>query len=523
MKNHVLPLVLIALFCAVGCGRKKTPEEPPAPEPDADQLVDALYDRLDEMDERGATNEMIRALGEALEDGQLADQHVGILRRLLELQTGVGDVESAKELYLSVLDRDQSLGAQAFGVIESHLLGKEQTQDLIAWGQLLLDNPSAASLHVHVHGLIMDALVSSQDWETLFAAFDNAVRDLPEDQGSRLVSRTLAALLMAEQREPLAEALDYISVRHATRPAYARVITMTRIRLALRESNVKKAAELVSANADLLTDVDLSRGVEWTVRAATAADQVDVAEGLCDSVVTKRPPDSRAVASAGRHWVVLAKDAGKLDEAQRRLAVLRARGLPVRSLLSLTSEIIYVIMDHGSDAARLSLLDTCLALRELAESESDGLRAATLTLDACFMTESFDEALQVLEGGVPKKDENWHRTLTIKVRAHKALKEDRIEDAIGHFRSFVDFIRESDEPLVDPSTGATVPLDSILGLNAVRIGDLWKSIDKLDNARAAYDEARAHYAKALEEVDAGSKEHRDIRKSLEAVPVLKDG
>ena len=69
----------------------------------------------------------------------------------------------------------------------------------------------------------------------------------------------------------------------------------------------------------------------------------------------------------------------------------------------------------------------------------------------------------------------------------------------------------------DPATGAIHTREMILGRNALRIGEIYASIPDAAQAKAAYDEARAYYQKALETVrDADTIEL--IRKEMARVP-----
>ena len=71
---------------------------------------------------------------------------------------------------------------------------------------------------------------------------------------------------------------------------------------------------------------------------------------------------------------------------------------------------------------------------------------------------------------------------------------------------------------MNPATGRSVPVEAVLGLNAVRIGNLWQSAGKPNRAEAAYAEARAHYRAALEAVEPDSEDYVSIQRELDAVP-----
>jgi tetratricopeptide (TPR) repeat protein len=122
----------------------------------------------------------------------------------------------------------------------------------------------------------------------------------------------------------------------------------------------------------------------------------------------------------------------------------------------------------------------------------------TMVLDASFVSDDYDSALDILRQGIADRDESWHLMAISKVEAHKALKEERPRDAVKHFREFMAaFSAAKDEITSDPVTGVIFSREMILGRNAKRIGDIYKEIPDDEAATKAYAEARGYYQKAL--------------------------
>jgi hypothetical protein len=160
-------------------------------------------------------------------------------------------------------------------------------------------------------------------------------------------------------------------------------------------------------------------------------------------------------------------------------------------------------------------------IEKVDENGSKSIRA--LQLDGSFLMEDYVAAAKYISGGIEGHDEAWHKMALNKVNAHQALKEGRIEDAIAGFRRFMDTISQDAEGEVDPATGIVYSQDMMLGLNALRIGDLYKSIDKKKESEAAYDEAADYYTQALSAVKPESKEYALIQEKIKQLPASTKG
>lgn len=105
-----------------------------------------------------------------------------------------------------------------------------------------------------------------------------------------------------------------------------------------------------------------------------------------------------------------------------------------------------------------------------------------------------------------------------KVKAHQALQENHVEEAITRFRTFMDHVAGREKTEVDPSSGMRYTREMTLGQNAMRIGDLYKKIDKAEDADRAYQEAADHLTRALGEFEDDSQEYALIKTELAKLP-----
>jgi len=513
-RTQYLAVILTAALAVTGCRRTRV--EPP--EAAADRRMRELQSRVAEFIAQGVTNSAILALEAALWNDDIAVHRAGILRGALGFRLESGDADGARQLFLSVVERDPHTAQQAFGVIEFYLIRDDDGAALAAWCEELLSREALGGLRERLWGLLIETHRKAADGEALLGAYERCLAGLPEDAALRVTGASFDGMLDAGQSDMLRAALDLIEKRRGTVPGFAGAIVLARVRLALKEERLDEAADLATAAAGRIGDGDQAAALDLTARAAGDAGRRDLIDRMCGGAVEAHPAASRSFEVAARRWVDAAVAAGELDAARERVASLLQRAPPVSLPLDILQAFVYPALEKGTPEGRRAMLELCDALRATSERPYDRMQAATLTLDACFMNADFDKALAVLRDGIPQRNEAWHRMLIIKVKAHKALNDGRVEDAIGLFREFMNEAAASDDELMDPTTKERVPLGAVLGLNAARIGDLWKSIGRLEEARAAYDEARAHYRGALEKLTPGTEQHGAVRREMEAVP-----
>jgi hypothetical protein len=136
-------------------------------------------------------------------------------------------------------------------------------------------------------------------------------------------------------------------------------------------------------------------------------------------------------------------------------------------------------------------------------------------LDGAFLTENYDLAVQMLEQGIPGKDKEWHDTTLPKVKAHRALAQNKPLEAIEHFRHFMtEWKNAKQTEEFDPATGLAYSREWILGRNALRIAKIYGSIPDAENQKKAMAEASEYFKVALTKVDKDSQELKALTKEM---------
>ncbi len=138
-------------------------------------------------------------------------------------------------------------------------------------------------------------------------------------------------------------------------------------------------------------------------------------------------------------------------------------------------------------------------------------------LDSAFLTDNFDLAVEMLGKGIPGRDAEWHATTLPKVKAHRALAQNKPLEAIENFRQFMNAWQNAkhvDE--MDPTTGLVYNREWVLARNAIRIAKIYGAIPDETNQKKVLKEADAFFKVALSKVRPDSKEMTVLTQEIKA-------
>jgi len=241
------------------------------------------------------------------------------------------------------------------------------------------------------------------------------------------------------------------------------------------------------------------------------------ADALIDFVIKDLSVDNPSYKQFIRAWVKQAKLEEKPIEVQNRVISVINSDAADKFKQSIVSSFFYYLMESLPFEQKQVLV---AGVKDLMINTTDDMvkePLASISLDGCFLLNDFDGAIEVVnnyewpaENKAMRKDK-----LLPKIKAHKALLNEDYPEAVKNFRVFMDVIeQEPDEKYMDPYTGEQIAVDSILGLNAVRIAGLWEKAGDTEQAQAAYKEAIEYYNSALEKEKKDSAQYKSIQEQL---------
>ncbi|MBN1556647.1 MAG: hypothetical protein JW951_00715 [Lentisphaerae bacterium] len=506
-----ISLAVFAALLLAGCGRE-APE--PAAEAETPSPMPELWSRMNNLYMTGQTNDMLRVLEDAFAAPEFADHRGEILRQEVQLLLFLKREDQARTLFTDTLAENPDAAADAFPALANHYLQQKDYEGLDAWLLSLEADGVPDSMRPTFLSYRLEVKRALGDVDALLALLPECIEAYPGRQAVGIIAGPLNALIGAKQFDALDRALDLLSARYPAEPGIGPLTARLRIHAFLARDRLDEAAEHLEASLQLLNDAERARLLDALIRAAVRVDRTDLAERACNEALDRAEPGSRVFSTAARHTVDLAREAGDPQAVQSRFASLVEHRLPPGELTRILDDVFYFVVEKGDIATISALLADAEKVNARVTSEADRGRLATLLLDASFLIEDFDRALAILEAGVPDRDESWHAMLIPKVKAHRAMAAGNPEEAVREFRVFMEQVAAVPAGFPDPLTGDTVSRESILGLNAMRIAELWDEAGDPAKAAAAREEALAYYREALESSEAGSDAYNEIQKKI---------
>ncbi len=516
MQAKWIGLLLLA-GCTLGCAQLRRDD------PERFTDYSALRERLDILYEDGRNQEAIRTLDSALAEPELAQAQEHLFREILSLHLKENEVEKAQARFLESL-HDPGRVRAGFGLIEEHLRAESEYATLAEWSETLRRSTLPEPQGREAAGHLLDARFQQGDTERIAALLPVLLDEHPARSAEHLLRKTLEQHRRAQRwpaLDTLVAVLDAQGERHPFAAAWAALYRLRgHIGRAQLDEAVARFSETVAASTESGHRM-IAQALRETVQLARQQNQLDKADALCDALADDADAPSLLQREAARLAVQLA---GELEREPAtmadRLERAVAQGGPLSPRMHLVRQNLYAILERGGDAERTRMRALSERLHEQAGTPREKRTGAELLLDVYFLTDHFDGALTVLQEDLPDLTEVERAILTVKVQAHKAIHEERRADAVGHLRTFMDYIKAADRREsegFDPATRRQVSREKVLALNAERIATLWEEAGEPDKAAQARDEARGYYQAARERVDKGSAEYRAIQEKLDAL------
>ncbi len=480
------------------------------------QRAQAVIDRSVALSKQGQTDAALAELRAMHADRKYRASRGLVLGAMIDINLEAGRVVAAETLFKEVAARDVREAAGVVGKIEDRLERAGRQYELYRWceslGSLGFTDGALASIAAY-H---LRAIRELGKWPETLKVLPEYTCRLPEPDGLRLTETEFVAI-HREGITDYARALVAITAKGPASPAREALVARMRTDLLLDAGQYAEAEALFRQHAAAWReDAAGSLLVRLTGGTNAVAQGTDTAEALCRFAggIKDRP---KLRDTAADIWVAKAANRGDADATIDRLVTLRRDRLAPTFLAGQLRKHYRLLVKNATKPGFVALLAFC---QGLLDELGDGDRAlvANMTLDCCFFLERYDVALPLIEKGISGHDERWTRKMASKVRAHLFLQQGKPQEAVASFREFMRFVSEEKGNQIDPLTGTLVSPEMVLGLNAKRIGDILAGAADPVGAAKAYQEAREHYGRALQEFGEKTPEHARIKADMAAVP-----
>lgn len=478
-----------------------------------------LYQKADELLIEGNTNAANALFIDALGDAEFKQLKSPLFNTMIRYFIFTDQIEMAKEQYLNALRTSPEIAKPGFDTIYGAYMSARDFEGALDWARVLATQDIGEDLRMTATDWLIASLFRNGKFDEMDEEIKLAIERFDAVRFAPLLGRVGLEVLVSGNitvAEKMLALIEASSKGDTT--SYLEILTTMQVRIDAEKGHWEKILARMPALLSDVKDQPLQQAIGHAFQSARRAKRFDMIEAMASAIVhSEQAADAmytRFVAAS--EWIRVLFDGNEPDlpSFPVRLDTLMNRGVPAQQVYMIYSQHFYALInDPEVLKACIPVVDQLLPMLT-DQALQDGLRV--YQLDACFIVDDYDRALEILEKGIVKHDEDWHKTAIVKVKAHRAQKEGRYEDAVGFYRQFMGTIK--DKNIADPATDVVYSRSTLLGNNEKRIGDIYSEAGKADEAVQAYTAAREWYEQALELNEAGEATADYIRKQIEAIP-----
>lgn len=505
-KTALVLVMAAALFVSAGCSDKVTADKQQKPAPEAAEEtesvpemnpLDKVYMQANELFDSGSTNAALDFLSASLADEALAQYKSSIFNMLIQMHLVAEQAEKADALFLETLASQPEIAADSAGALYDYCLRQGDNRKVIDWTEKIMALKTVPpSLRSAVRWWNWNGYITEGNAAKSIEIASGLIEDAPVGNALEILQRGVDTLINRKDIDVVDKILEKSSKIITSDTQTRDFLLYLKMRLFAVKGKWSEFQRDFPVAARQLDDVLLERLIHRELPASKKNGQTAVSDSICETVINEFSSKSRSMSEAARIWVANAADF-QPEALPDRLSVLIGKKMSADFVGNLFYRYFYNVIDNPAIVGEM----LSVGERILPAASDEGTRGSirTLLLDASFVLNDFDAALRYLEQGIPDQTKSWHDMAIYKVKAHKALAENKPREAVEFFRKFMTVIAVGEEQeQVDPSTGVVHTKEMILGRNAKRIGDILAAIPDKDGAKAAYDEARAYYRKTID-------------------------
>jgi hypothetical protein len=357
----------------------------------------------------------------------------------------------------------------------------------------------------------LSAAAEAKDFPALKSAIENADAKLTSDVASSLVQQTLDRMISSGDYDGVEKTLAYV-MSTAKLKAFHAMSTAIMLKNRLAAQRWGGIPVAIEACVTALPDAPCASLLRQSFDAMKQSQQLELLEKTSQKVYRMAANKPAVLSVATVTWVDagIAKDKSRLPSyletlLEDQVSPVQVGALFDRYFYSMISqhEIVKQLCAVGA-----KILAVC--------KDTPTLHSVKLKmLDGAFITENYDLVIEMLEQGIPGKDKEWHATTLPKVKAHRALAQNKPLEAIAHFRQFMTAWKQSKQTEEsDPSSNLIYSREWILGRNAVRIAKLYGSLPDAENQKKTLVEADGYFKEALTKVAKDSAEFKALTQEI---------
>ena len=352
---------------------------------------------------------------------------------------------------------------------------------------------------------------SGKDLVALNAAIDKANAKLKPEVALLMVQQTIDRMICAGDFEAVEKTMAAILARKKLKNFHGMAAASV-LKNRVGAKRWDALPELIITCVTRLPEEASVPLVRQSIDALKKNKQLDILDKTCPQVwrAAAKKPDVIRMATSTWVDVGIAKDRKLLPS---RLDVLLKEKISPAQVGILFNRHFYAMIDSAEIVKQLCAVGAKILV--CCKDESIIQSVKLKMLDGAFVAENYDLAVEMLEKGIPGKDQEWHAVTLPKVKAHRALAKNKPLEAIDHFRQFMtEWKNAKKTEEFDPSTGIAYSREWILGRNALRIAKIYATIPDAEKQKETLVEANEYFKVALTKVEKNSEELKALTKEI---------
>ena len=441
--------------------------------------------------------EALELANDALRNPDYRQQKPRFFAQKIDLLLMLEKVGEATELIVNAWKNEPELARAAFGRIFNYYQQRNANNEIIAWGKRLqalgADFPN--DLRSQTLNWQLTAALALKEFTAAKTYIDSLLTALKPEEAVPLFQQAFSSLIDSGQHLEARELIRHLDAKKPAAPLYNNLIAALTLRCVLLANDWANITPAFNACVTQLPDDQLLKTLRMTFPLFKKNNRPDLLEQSSKQVIFNAVDKTNSVNYAARVWVENGIATNKKLLPERLNALLNAKVSPIQ-IGSLFDRYFYEMVEDRDVVRSLCALgDRILAV---CTDETTVNTVKVKILDGAFITDNFDLAISMLERGIPGKDKPWHDMSIPKVKAHRAMAQNKPREAVQYFREFMNaWIVSKQEEEFDPTSGIAYSRDWILGRNANRIANILESIPDKAEAAKARAEAKTYFVEAL--------------------------
>lgn len=489
-------LGVISVFCLTGC--KPSSAKIACQQERLNREIERICANIQDFQVQGQFAEALNLIDTSLQNKRYKAQKGYFFSLKVDLFLSQNEDTKAGDLEIATWHSDPVLARSVFGRLYNYYQQQAHYTAIQTWCKRLLALGSTlpGDLKTQVLSWQLSAAIALKNPATIEAGIDEIIAALKPEDGAALLQQSLIAMVEAGQHGIVSGLASHIANTKNTSPLYRNLAATLSLRCILMAKDWEHFSAAFQNCVVQLPDDQLIKLIRMSFSLLQKNNQLPLLDQSSKNVILSAAEKTNSVNFAARSWVETGVAIDKKLFPERLNTLLNAKVSPIQ-VGNLFDRYFYEMVNDLDIIRQLCPLGDRILSVCKDQATIDTVKVKVL--DGAFIVSDYDLAVSMLEQGIPGKDKSWHDMSLPKVKAHRALAQNKPLEAVKYFREFMNaWLASNQDEEYDPTTGIGYSREWLLGRNAYRIAGILDSVNDKAEADKARAEAKAYFKIALE-------------------------